>query len=74
MKYIWIIILIIAEIIWLLFSIKDAIYTYKFIKKHNHISFNEYMDWLEGYTISFIVLHLSFLFVYSLIIFIIEIK
>lgn len=60
MKYIWIGILIIIEMIWFIASITDIINKAKIIKI-------EYlMDSLEEYTINFILLHFLALFGYSL--------
>ena len=64
MKYIWIIMLIIIEIIWFIFSLKDFIYTAKRFKP------NYIWDMLEGYTYGFIIVHLCLLFGYSLAVFI----
>ena len=64
MKYVWIVMLIIAEIIWFIFSLKDFIYTAKRYRNQNILL------WLEKYTILFIVLNLMALFVYSLCLFI----
>lgn len=64
MKYVWIVMLIIVEIIWFILSLKDFIYTAKRYKI-------EYiLDSLEGYTVSFIMVHLGLLFGYSLAVFI----
>lgn len=64
MKYIWIIMLIILEIIWFICSLKDFIYTAK------HYKPSYIWDWLEDYTAFFIISHLLFLFGYSLALFI----
>lgn len=64
MKYIWIVMLIIVEIIWFIFSLKDFIETVKLIR------IKYILDSLEEYTISFIILHLVMLFGYSLCLFI----
>lgn len=45
MKYIWIVMLGIVEIIWLIFSLIDIIYTAK------HWKPQYIFEWLEGYTI-----------------------
>lgn len=64
MKYIWIVMLIIVELIWFAFSLKDFIETAKQYKI-KHI-----LDSLEAYTYSFIIVHLCVLFGYSLGLFI----
>ena len=64
MKYIWIVMLIIVELIWFAFSLKDFIETAKQYKI-KHI-----LDSLEVYTISFIFFNLFMLFGYSLGVFI----
>lgn len=64
MKYIWIVMLIIVEIIWFVFSLKDFIKTVKLYK------IKYILDLLEGYTVSFIIVHLCLLFGYSLALFI----
>ena len=60
MKYVWIVMLIIVETIWFIFSLKDFIKTAKFFKARY------VFDALEGYTVSFIIFHLCLLFTYSL--------
>ena len=64
MKYIWIIMLIIIDIIWFIFSLKDFIYAAKRYRNKNILL------WLKNYTISFIVLNLMASFFYSLYLFI----
>lgn len=64
MKYIWIVMLIIVEIIWFIFSLKD------FIETAKRIRIKYIFDSLEGYTYSFIIVHLCLLFSYSLGLFI----
>lgn len=64
MKYIWIIMLIIADIIWFIASLKDFIETAKQIKA------KYILDSLEEYTFWFIGVHLFALFSYSLVLFI----
>lgn len=64
MKYIWIIMLIIAEIIWFIFSLKDFIKTAKFFKP------TAILDHLKEYTVWFVFSHLLALFGYSLYLFI----
>lgn len=64
MKYIWIIMLIIADIIWFIASLKD------FIKTAKQIKAIYILDSIEEYTFSFILLHLLMLFGYSLALFI----
>ena len=56
MKYIWIIMLAIVEIVWFIFSLKDFIETAKFFKPRY------VLDSLKGYTVSFIIFHLCLLF------------
>lgn len=64
MKYIWIVMLIIIDIIWFIASLKDFINTAKQFK-------TKYIfDSLEDYTSAFIFLHLIVLFTYSLALFI----
>ena len=53
--------LIIGEIIWFIFSLKDFIKTYKLLRFKTHI-----FEWLEEYTIGFIIFNLCLLFTYSL--------
>lgn len=67
MKYVWIVMLIIVEIIWSIFSIKDFTYT---AKRYKYYYIWEMLKMLEGYTISFIIVHLCLLFGYSLALFI----
>lgn len=64
MKYLWIIILIIIDIIWFIVSLID------FIKTARRTKINHILDELEDYTTSFMILHLIGLFVYSLSLFI----
>ena len=64
MKYIWIIMLIIADIIWFIASLKD------FIKTAKQFKAKYILDSIEEYTFSFILLHLLMLFGYSLALFI----
>ena len=59
MKYIWIVMLIIAYIIWFIASLKD------FIKTGKQIEAKYVWDSLEDYTIMFIVMHVLALFSYS---------
>lgn len=58
MRYIWIFMLIIAELIWAIYSIKDFIYCTK--RFHNPI------EHIEEYTAVFIFVHSVFLFMISL--------
>ena len=64
MKYIWIVMLIILDIIWFIISLKD------FIKTDRYFKFPFVFEALEEYTVAFILLHLSILFFYSLILFV----
>jgi len=64
MKYIWIVMLIIIDIIWFIASLKD------FIEATRRIKIKYIFDSLEGYTYSFIMVHLCLLFGYSLGLFI----
>ena len=64
MKYIWIVMLIIAEIIWFIASLKD------FIKTAKRLTIKRLLNSLEMYTVVFIITHLLTLFVYSLSLFI----
>lgn len=64
MKYIWIVMLIIVEIIWFVFSLKDFIETAKQYK------IKYILDSLEAYTVGFIFFNLCLLFSYSLGLFI----
>lgn len=64
MKYVWIVMLIIVEIIWFILSLKDFIETAKFFKARY------VLESLKGYTISFIIVHLCLLFGYSFAVFI----
>lgn len=65
MKYIWIVMLIVVEIVWFIFSLKDFIATVTFVKTRHNV-----FDSLEGYTYGFIIVHLCLLFGYSLALFI----
>ena len=60
MEYIWIVILIIAYIIWAVVSIKD------FIETIDYFKFPYALRQLEGYTAAFIILHIIALFGFSL--------
>ena len=64
MKYIWIVMLIIADIIWLIASVEDFIETARRFKS------KYILEALEEYTVWFIFVHLFALFSYSLSIFI----
>ena len=64
MKYIWIVMLIILDIIWFIISLKD------FIKTARRFKFPFVFEALEDYTVIFIALHLAILFSYSLWLFI----
>ena len=64
MRYIWIIMLIIADIIWFIASLID------FIKTAKRFRFPFMFDALEEYTVWFILVHLLGLFIYSLFVFI----
>lgn len=68
MKYIWIVMLIIAEIIWFIASLKD------FIKTAKRLSIKRVLNSLEMYTVVFIILHLLSLFIYSLSLFIMRME
>lgn len=67
MKYVWIVMLIIVEVIWFIFSLKDFIYT---AKRYKPCYIWEILERLEGYTVAFIIVHLCLLFGYSLAVFI----
>ena len=64
MKYIWIVMLIVVEIIWFIFSLKDIIETATFFKA------GYVVESLKVYTIIFIIVHLCLLFGYSLAVYI----
>jgi len=64
MKYIWIVMLIITEIIWSIASLKD------FIKTAKRFKIKYVWNALNGYTVGFIIVHLIALFTYSLYLFI----
>ena len=64
MKYIWIVMLIIADIIWLIASVED------FVKTARRFKIKCILEALEDYTVGFISLHLLMLFGYSLWLFI----
>ena len=64
MKYIWIVMLIIAGIIWFIASLKD------FIKTARRFKIKYILESLEEYTVWFIFVLLFVLFVYSLSVFI----
>lgn len=64
MKYIWIIMLVIVEIIWFVFSLKD------FIESVKQCKIKYIWNGLNGYTYAFIIVHLCVLFGYSLGLFI----
>lgn len=59
MKYIWIVMLIIADIIWFIFSLED------FIETARQFRIKYILESLEEYTLGFILLHLFVLFGYS---------
>lgn len=59
MKYIWIVMLIIADIIWFIFSLED------FIETARQFRIKYILESLEEYTLGFILLHLLVLFGYS---------
>lgn len=63
MKYIWIIMLIIADIIWFIASLIN------FIKTAKRFGFPFMFEAVEEYTILFIFSHLAILFGYSLVLF-----
>ena len=64
MKYIWIVMLIIIDIIWFIASLED------FIKTARQFRIKYIFEALEEYTVFFILLHLLVLFAYSLTLFI----
>ena len=64
MRYIWIVMLIIIDIIWFIVSLID------FIKTAKRVRFPFVFEVLEEYTVWFIFLHLFALFVYSLCVFV----
>jgi hypothetical protein len=64
MKYVWIVMLIIADIIWLIASAED------FIETARRFKIKYILKYLEDYTVGFMLLHLLLLFVYSLSVFI----
>ena len=64
MKYIWIVMLIIIDIIWFIVSLKD------FVETARRIRIKYILESLEEYTVGFILLHLLMLFGYSLGLFI----
>ena len=64
MKYIWIVMLIIADIIWFIVSLKD------FIETAKQTEAKYVWDSLENYTLNFILFHLLALFGISLGLFI----
>ena len=63
MRYIWIIMLIIVEIIWFIFSLKD------FIETARRFRLKYILEALEEYTVVFIIIHLLALFLYSFYVF-----
>ena len=64
MKYIWIVMLIIADILWFIASLED------FIETVRRFKIKYILEALEEYTVVFILLHLLMLFGYSLGLFI----
>lgn len=64
MKYIWIVMLIIIDIIWFIVSLQD------FIETARRFRLKYILEALEEYTVVFILLHLLMLFGYSLGLFI----
>ena len=64
MKYIWIVMLIIIDIIWFIVSLED------FVETARRIRIKYILESLEEYTVGFILLHLLMLFGYSLGLFI----
>ena len=64
MKYVWIVMLIIADIIWFIFSVED------FIETTRRFKIKYILEALEEYTVGFILLHVLMLFGYSLGLFI----
>ena len=64
MRYIWIIMLIIVEIIWFIFSLKD------FIETARRFRLKYILEALEEYTVVFIIIHLLALFLYSFYVFV----
>ncbi len=58
MKYIWIVMILIAELIWCVYSVKDYIYCRK--------NFAHPIQHVEEYTAFFIIVHLIGLFAISL--------
>ena len=72
MKYIWILILLGIETIWLISFIMDVIHAINYVKKFKlGDNIVEVMDCileeLDGFSIGFIVVHISVLFVVSFI-------
>lgn len=66
MRYIWIVMIIILEIIWIITSAKD------FVKTCRNYKINLLLDNLDWYTLAFILVHLIALFGYSLSLFVKE--
>ena len=64
MKYIWIVMLIIVDITWFIASVED------FIETARRFKIKYILEYLEDYTVGFILLHLLLLFAYSLSVFI----
>lgn len=72
MRYIWICILIMFDVIWLISSIMDVVLTVKYVKEHRRYSgVGDFIDCLAGElkesTVGFIALHIFALFIVSFI-------
>lgn len=67
MKYIWIVMLIIIELIWLIVSIKDV-----YDQLNGLWKFPYCLNFLKFSTYAFIIGHLLFVFVYSVALYIMK--
>ena len=61
MKYVWLIMLIILYVIWLIATIKDV-----YDRLNGFWKFPYCLKYMEWYSYAFIILHLLFVFGYSL--------
>lgn len=72
MKYVWIWMLAVIDVIWLVLSIVDVVRTVKYVKEHEQYdSVGNFIDCmleeLKESTVGFIALHIFVLFIVSLI-------
>lgn len=70
MKYIWIWMLVVIDMVWLISSIVDVVRTVKYVKEHEQYeSVGDFIDCmleeLGEFTIGFVALHILVLFIVS---------